>query len=490
MKSRKSMHFVGALRCFVKKEKNMSVQNTRHGYEGISRMLKGKKNIFFIGIGGISMSSLAHISHEQGYKVGGSDRSESALTRMLEGEGIEVFYTHSEENVQGYDLAVYTVAISEENPEYKYAREHGIPTVSRADYLGYIMRGYKNRIGISGAHGKSTCTSMLAHTFIHASMNPTVVSGAVLDEMGGAYRVGGEEHFIFEACEYMDNFLSFYPSISVVLNVEYDHSDYFKNIHQTYASFAAFANLSSQAESGVCIYNRDDEKTCKSVWESSASLVSFGIEGEADYRAQNIAYGEGHASFDVAHAGECVAHISLTVAGKHNIYNALAAFAVADICGADRTLAAEGISSFGGCKRRMEYKGELNGAAVYEDYAHHPTELAASISSARDFSHKRVVAVFQPHTYSRTAELYSDFVRALSMADEVIMADIYSARETNTYGVSSKQMASSIGECALYIGSFDGICAYLKEHINADTVLLIMGAGDICKVSDMLTKCE
>ncbi len=464
----------------------MSVQNTRYGYDGISSMLEGKKNIFFIGIGGISMSSLAHISHEQGYRVGGSDRQQSALTRMLEGEGAEVFYSHSEDNVRGYDLAVYTVAISEENPEYRYAREHGIPTVSRADYLGYIMRGYKRRIGVSGAHGKSTCTSMLAHTFMHAQMDPTVVSGAVLDEMGGAYRIGGEDNFIFEACEYMDNFLSFYPSISVILNVEYDHSDYFSDIEQTYSSFAAFADLADSADDGVCIYNSDDEKACISVCRSNAQCISFGIDTDADYRAENISYGEGHACFDIMHAGERAAHISLTVAGKHNIYNALAAFAVCDVCGADRVLAAEGISSFGGCKRRMEHKGKVCGADMYEDYAHHPTELCASITSAREFSGKRVVAVFQPHTYSRTSELYSDFVRALSLADEVIMADIYSARETNTYGVSSKQLAASIGDRAVYIDSFDGICDYVRAHIGADSVLLIMGAGDICKVSDML----
>ena len=468
----------------------MSVHNTRHGYEGISLMLEGKKNIFFIGIGGISMSSLAHISHEQGYRVGGSDRSESALTRKLSDEGIEIFYSHSEDNIRGYDLAVYTVAISEENPEYKYAKENGIPTVSRADYLGYIMRAYKTRIGVSGAHGKSTCTSMLAHTFMCAKMNPTVVSGAVLDEMGGAYRVGGDEHFIFEACEYMDNFLSFYPSISVILNVEYDHSDYFKDINQTYESFRGFARLSTECEGGVCVYNADDEKTRISVAGSGAHLVSFGIESESDYRAENISYAGGRASFDIICRGECAAHVSLTVVGRHNIYNALAAFAVCDICSADRRLAAEGISSFGGCKRRMEYKGTLNGAEVYEDYAHHPTELSASIKSIRDFSGKRVVAVFQPHTYSRTHELYSDFVSSLSLADEVIMADIYSARETDTYGVSSAQMAHSIGERAVFIDSFEGICKYLRENVKEDSVLLIMGAGDIGKVSEMLVACE
>ncbi len=463
----------------------MSVQNTRYGYEGICRLLEGKKNIFFIGIGGISMSSLAHISHENGYRVGGSDRSESALTKKLSGEGIEIFYSHSEENIRGYDLAVYTVAISEDNPEYRYAKENSIPAVSRADYLGYIMHGYKNRIGISGAHGKSTATSMLAHTFIEAEQNPTVVSGAVLDEMGGAYRVGTDEHFIFEACEYMDNFLSFYPSISVILNVEYDHSDYFSSIKDTYASFAAFAELSGKVD-GVCVYNGDDEKTSISIKDTDCPKISFGIESECDYRAENIVYTGGHASFDIVHGGECVGKIQLTVAGKHNIYNALAAFCVSDLCGIDRERAALGISSFGGCKRRMEYKGTLNGADVYEDYAHHPTELRASINSARDFSGKRVISVFQPHTYSRTHELYSDFAEALSLADEVIMADIYSARETNTYGVSSEAMAAAIGDKAMYIDSFEGICEYLKGHADRECVVLIMGAGDICKVSGML----
>lgn len=466
----------------------MSVQNTRYGANRIANMLDGKRNIFFIGIGGISMSSLAHISHAQGYKVGGSDRSESALTKMLCDEGVEIHYEHVGENLAGYDLAVYTVAISEDNPEYRYAQEHGIALVSRADYLGYIMHEYKNRIGISGAHGKSTCTSMLAHAFMHAEADPTVVSGAVLDEMGGAYRIGGEEHFIFEACEYMDNFLSFYPSIAVILNVEYDHSDYFENIEQTYASFSSYAALTKAAEDGVCIYCADDEKTRRSVSDCAAKLVSFGIEVDADYRAENIVYTGGHADFDITNHGERAVHITLTVPGKHNIYNALAAFAVCDICGLDRKTAGEGISSFGGCKRRMEYKGKVRGASLYEDYAHHPTELKASITSARDFSGKRVISVFQPHTYSRTAELYDDFIASLSESDVVVMADIYSARETNTYGVSSENMARDIGDKAVYIDSFEGICEYVREHADKDSVVLIMGAGDIGKVSAMLVE--
>ena len=466
----------------------MSVQNTRLGAKKIGELLRESKKIFFVGIGGISMSSLAHISHEQGYEIGGSDRSESALTRMLESEGARISYTHDERNVEGYDLLVYTVAISENNPEYCAAQRLGIPVVSRADYLGYIMCKYSSRIGISGAHGKSTCTSMLAHTFIHANADPTVVSGAVLDEMGGAYRVGGEDNFIFEACEYMDNFLSFYPSISVILNVEYDHSDYFPSINETYRSFRSFANLSADCEGGVCIYNADDENTLVSIADTRATLISYGIKTDALYTARNIEYRDGHAHFDIYERGKFASHIDLTVTGEHNIYNALAAFAVCDVCSLDRTLAAEGIGSFCGCKRRMEYKGELLGASLYEDYAHHPTELRASIRSARDFSHKRVLAVFQPHTYSRTSELYDGFVSALSEADEVILADIYSARETNTYGVSSEGLALDIGERATYLDSFDKICDRVRERADKDTVLLVMGAGDISKVSDMLMK--
>ncbi len=464
----------------------MSVQNTRYGAKGIAALIENKKKIFFIGIGGISMSSLAHISHRNGYEVAGSDRSESAILKKLESEGVQIFYSHSAENVLGYDLVVYTVAISEDNPEYVAARENGIPTVSRADYLGYIMNGYKNRIGVSGAHGKSTCTSMLAHTFMYAGEDPTVVSGAVLDEMGGAYRNGCAEHFIFEACEYMDNFLSFCPSIAVVLNVEYDHSDYFADIEQTYASFSRFASLTRESEGGVCIYNADDEKTRKSVLDSGALLVSFGIESDADYTAKNIEYKDGRASFDIASREGVLSRVSLTVVGRHNIYNALAAFVVCELCGVDRVSAASGIGSFGGCKRRMEYKGKLKGAEVYEDYAHHPTELRASITSARDFSKKRVVAVFQPHTYSRTSELYDDFVSALGEADRVIMADIYSAREVNTYGVSSEQMAADIGASATYLSSFAEICEHLRATVGEDEVLLVMGAGDIGKLSGML----
>ena len=463
----------------------MSVKNTRLGAEGISRILSDKKHIFFIGIGGISMSSLAHISHRAGFSVRGSDRSESALTRMLEAEGIAISYSHDKDNVKGADLVVYTVAISEDNPEYTEAKRLGIPTVSRADYLGYIMADYKARIGISGAHGKSTCTSMTAHAFIHAKADPTVVSGAVLDEMGGAYRLGGKESFIFEACEYMDNFLSFYPNVAVILNVEFDHSDYFENIEQTYRSFSSFASIAGDAD-GVCIYNADDEKTRISLCDAKCERIGYGIESECEYQAKNIKYEGGLASFDIYEGGKYSAHTTLSVPGRHNVYNALASFAVCRRCGIDADAAAEGIGSFCGCKRRMELRGEVSGAYVYEDYAHHPTELEASIKAAREMTGRRVISIFQPHTYSRTHELYDGFISALSLSDEVIMADIYSARETDTLGVSSEQMARDIGERAVYLDSFEKITDYVKRRADKDTVVLVMGAGDIGKVAGML----
>ena len=290
----------------------MSVQNTHFGAKKIEEMLDGKKSVFFIGIGGINMSSLAHITRVRGMRVGGSDRTPSALTGRLEEEGIEIFYSHNSDNLAGYEAVVYTVAITNDNPEYVRAQKLGLPLISRADYMGYLMLGYKNRIGISGMHGKSTCTSMCAQTLINANTDPTVLSGAELSCMGGAYRVGNEENFLFEACEYMDSFLDFNPNIAVILNIEMDHVDYFESMEHIKRSFRGFASI---AKDGVCVANIDDENVRDALSGFEGKILWFGVEKDADFTAKNIEKKGGAYAFDVIYGGECVCHLELSVGG-------------------------------------------------------------------------------------------------------------------------------------------------------------------------------
>lgn len=458
----------------------MSVQNTHYGAAEISRILSGIGSIYFIGIGGINMSSLAHISHIRGYRVGGSDQMQTALTDRLSEAGIEIFYSHEAAHIDSYEAVVYTVAIAPDNPEYTAALARGIPCISRADFLGYIMTGYHNRVGVSGMHGKSTCTSMCALSFMHAGGDPTVLSGATLAEMGGAYRIGGEENFIFEACEYMDSFLDFNPNIAVVLNIELDHVDYFKSITQVRRSFSDFAAITGPE--GYAVVNGDDDNVRLAMAGYMGTLVTFGLSPDCDYTAYNIEYISGMASFDVYFRGQYAAHISLSVPGRHNIYNALAAFASAMICGLDPDTVAEGLSHYLGAGRRMEYKGKWQDVDVYDDYAHHPTEIAVTLQGFHDMGFGHVFCIYQPHTYSRTAALWDDFVSALGTADRVLMVDIYAARETDTLGVSSSLLAQAIGDNADYCASFEEVIAILGAEAQPGDAIVVMGAGTVYRI--------
>ena len=463
----------------------MSTPNTHFGAENIEAMLKECKSIYFIGIGGINMSSLAHISHLRGFRVGGSDREKTALTERLADTGIEVFYSHDAKNMESYDAVVYTVAISPENPEYVRAHELGIPCISRADYLGYLMLGYNNRIGVSGMHGKSTCTSMCATVFMAGGADPTVLSGAELDAMGGAYRIGESENFIFEACEYMDSFLDFNPSTAIILNIEMDHVDYFKSMEQIYKSYSDFAAITG--ENGTVIANADDENVARALTGYSGRIITFGVlDGEADYSAINIRYPNGFAEFDVMHAGEFVCHVKLSVTGEHNVYNALAAFAAGHIAGLEPEKIAEGLCAFRGAKRRMEFKGKVNGALVFDDYGHHPTEVASTLEGVAKRGADRVFCVFQPHTFSRTHALMNDFSKSFEAVDGVYIADIYPARETDNLGISGKTLAIRIGNKAEYISGFENIANVLNSELREGDILVVMGAGDIYKVFDYL----
>lgn len=465
----------------------MSIENTHFGAKKIADMLRDAKSVFFIGIGGINMSSLAHISRKRGLKTGGSDRVKTAITEKLEENGIDVFYGHSRDNVKGYDAVVYTVAISSDNAEYVYAKEQGIPCISRADYLGYIMMGYERRVGISGMHGKSSCTSMCAETLIRGGAAPTVLSGAELPIMGGAYTVGGEENFIFEACEYMDSFLDFNPTVAVVLNIEMDHVDYFKSMEQIRTSYANFASITGK--DGYAVYNCDDVEVIKALDKYEGNRITFGIENEnADVKAENISSRMGRYSFDVYVSGAMLCHIDLSVTGYHNIYNALATVAVCRLCGLDAERISEGLSHFCGAARRMEYKGDISGAPVYDDYGHHPTEVKATLLGAKGLVSEggRLFCVFQPHTYSRTHALFDDFAEALSVADRVMVAEIYAARETETLGVSAEKLALRIGDCAEAPGALSKIAKKLCAEVKDGDIAVVMGAGDVYKIFDLL----
>ncbi len=461
----------------------MAVANTHFGAEKIARMLTGKKAVYFLGIGGITMSSLAHITKNAGYKVGGSDRVRSALTDRLEAEGIEIFEGHRAEQLDGYDALVYTVAVREDTPELVRAKSCGIPVFSRADYLGYLMCGYTRRIGISGMHGKSTVTAMTSEIFLAANADPTIICGAELSSICGAYRVGGQENFIFESCEYMDSFLDFYPTIAVVLNIELDHVDYFRDLAQVRRSFRAYIEKTKGC--GCAVLNADDDEVCRMAAGFDGSVLTFGIRRDADVTAKNIETALGTVSFDLCH-GSMKKRVHLAVPGEHNVYDALAAASAALLCGVPSGDIVRGLERFSGARRRMEYKGERAGVRIYDDYAHHPTEIAATLSAARSMTDGRVFCAYQPHTYSRTKGLFDGFVSSLRLADKTVLADIYPARETDTLGMSSALLAEHIGNGALYLDSFEKIAVYLLENAKPGDVILTMGAGDITALSKLL----
>ncbi len=449
--------------------------------KSLSWIMESAKRVHFIGIGGISMSSLAAITKRNGYTVSGSDRTKSALTQRLEDSGVTVTYAHLPQNVEGASLVVYTAAIHPDNPELKEAIDRGIPTCSRADYLGWLMSGYTERIGVAGTHGKSTVTSMLSEIYIAAELDPTVVSGAVLREMGGAYRIGNRDNFIFEACEYCDSFLSFIPTTAVITNIEYDHADYFKDMDQLRASFVSYTKPAERTV--ICA---DDTESVSLSDRFTGQIVTYGLHG-GDYSQRNMKMINGCASFDLTHKGQTVCRISLSVPGEHNALDAICASATAHSLGVDPAAIAKGLSLFGGADRRFQLMGKTQrGALVYNDYAHHPSELRATLSAAKGMG-KRIVSVFQPHTYSRTAGLWDDFTKCFSDSNITVFADIYAAREENIYGVSSEALAKEV-QNGLYLPSFESIAEYIKSNCDENDLVLILGAGDIIKLGAMVVK--
>lgn len=463
----------------------MSIENTHCGADHIGMSLRSCRSVFFIGIGGISMSALARLTLGQGYRVGGSDRGKNALTEDLTSRGVEIFFGHDASHIEGYDAVVYTVAIGSDNPEYLAAKEKGLPLFSRADYLGYVMMHFENRVGISGMHGKSTCTAMCASIFCEAG-DPTVLCGAELPELqNSSCRLGqADDHFIFEACEYMDSFLNFNPTLAVILNVGMDHVDYFHSMEQIRESFLRFARRTGSG--GTVLYNGDDDECVRAMEEFEGNKVTFGLRYDAEFTAQQIRLLDGVSTFDFYRGDRFLCHILLPTCGRHNIYNALAAASAAVLCGIPPEAIVQGLASFHGAKRRMERKGEYNGAAIYDDYGHHPQEIMATLAGARQMGYSRVICAYQPHTYSRTAGLLEEFSNSFGDADKVLLADIYAAREENVYGVSSQLLAECIGQKATYCGSFEAIVNAIRQEARRGDLVIVMGAGDIYKVFELL----
>ena len=448
-------------------------------------------HVHFIGIGGISMSGLAEILLSRKFPVSGSDSHESALTDQLAAQGAVVHYPQMAENItDDIDVVVYTAAIHPDNPEFRAAQEKNLPMLTRAQLLGEIMRNYKEAINVSGTHGKTTTTSMITEILLEAHKDPTVSVGGMLKDIGGNIRVGGQETFVVEACEYKNSFLSFFPTIEVILNVEADHLDFFKDIDDIRHSFKLFAE--KLPEDGLLVINKDIKHSEYFTQALKCRVVTFGHEKDADYTANFISYDKfAHPSYTLFYKGEELAQVELGVTGEHNIYNSLAAVAVARSLDIPMEVILRGLKRFTGTDRRFQKKGSVNGFTIIDDYAHHPQEIAATIEAAKKYPHRKLWIVFQPHTYSRTAALLDDFAGALSQADEIVLADIYAAREKNTIGISSDDLRKHMLEQntnVYYIPKFEDIEDFLLQHVEEGDVLITMGAGDIYKVGDDLLK--
>lgn len=446
-------------------------------------------HIHFIGIGGISMSGLAEILLEEGFTISGSDSKESELTDHLTANGAQIFYGQRASNIiDGIDLVVYTAAIHLDNPEYACAKEKGIPMMTRADLLGQIMTNYKIPIAVSGTHGKTTTTSMASHVLLEGGMDPTISVGGILPAIGGNLRVGNSDTFITEACEYTNSFLSFFPKISIILNMDADHLDFFKDIDDIRHSFRLFAE--KLPADGTLIINSDTPHYEDIIEDLPCRVITYGLEHEADYTAEQITYDEfGHPTFICKYKGNPVGTFSLKVPGIHNVSNALSVIALGYLLALDPDVIQKGLTNFTGTDRRFQFKGEIGGVTIIDDYAHHPTEIKATLTSAKNYPHKTTWCVFQPHTYTRTKALLPDFAEALTLADHVVLADIYAAREKNTLGVSSKDLQRCILELGTpceYFPTFDEIENYLLENCVGGDLLITMGAGDVVQIGEHL----
>ena len=446
-------------------------------------------HIHFIGIGGISMSGLAEILLGEDFKVSGSDSKESPLTDSLTRKGARIFYGQRASNItDDIELVVYTAAIHPDNPEYASAVEKGIPMLTRAQLLGQIMRNYDTPIAVSGTHGKTTTTSMLSHILMAADCDPTISVGGILPSIGGNIRVGHSETFLTEACEYTNSFLSFFPKIGIILNMDADHLDFFKDLADVEHSFRRFAELVPIG--GHVVANMDDQGARDALRGISQPIFWFSYDDPAaQCRAENVVWTDGLPSFDIYIRGSYYAHVSLRVGGKHNVMNALAAASAAYLLGVSGEAVGLGLATFTGAGRRFEYKGSYHGADVYDDYAHHPGELHALLEMAKTLPYKRIICAFQPHTYTRTKALFNDFVKELRVPDVVVLAEIYAAREQNDIGISSMDLSREIPG-SVYCPTLDKVTAALARIACPGDLILTVGAGDIFKAGEKLLKEE
>ncbi|MDY5663998.1 MAG: UDP-N-acetylmuramate--L-alanine ligase [Blautia sp.] len=446
-------------------------------------------HIHFIGIGGISMSGLAEILLGEDFIVSGSDAKESPLTDALEKKGAKIFYGQRASNIgDDVEVVVYTAAIHPDNPEFACAAEKGLPMLTRAQLLGQIMRNYDTPIAVSGTHGKTTTTSMISQILLEADCDPTISVGGILPSIGGNIRVGNSETFVTEACEYTNSFLSFFPRISIILNMDADHLDFFKDIDDIRRSFRRFAEL--LPADGALIINADTPHYEDIIEGLPCRVITYGLEHDAQYQAADITYDKyGHASFTVLKDGKKAGSFYLKVPGIHNVSNALAAIALAHLLGISDDVTARGLGSFTGTERRFQYKGEVAGVTIIDDYAHHPTEIQATLHAAQNYPHKKIWCVFQPHTYTRTKALLPEFAQALTLADHVVLADIYAAREKNTIGISSQDLQREIQELGTpceYFPTFDEIENFLLKSCTQGDLLITMGAGDVVNIGEHL----
>lgn len=437
-----------------------------------------------IGIGGVSMSPLAEVLKGMGLSIHGSDMNESEKTEHLRSLGVEVHIGHSAGNLApDANFVVRTAAVHDENPEIVEARRRGIPVFERAQAWGAIMKKYPNALCIAGTHGKTTTTSMSTHILMAAQRDPTVMIGGTLPLLQASHRVGKGDTIVMESCEYYNSFLSFSPTIAVILNIEADHLDFFKDIEDIKHSFREFA--ARVPENGHIIANMDDANTMDALKPLHREILTFGLTDEADIYAVNIESKGAQTEFDIMYRGELFTHVSLRVPGLHNVKNALAATAAAICLGIDATAVSYGLAGFTGANRRFEFKGKFNGADVYDDYAHHPGELKALLDAVQPLGYKRLIVVFQPHTYSRTRSLFPDFVEQLRRPDLTYLAEIYAAREKNTFGVSSADLAREIPN-AIYLPTFDELEKSLRFTAAPGDIILTVGAGDVYKLGERL----
>ena len=449
-----------------------------------------KLHIHFVGIGGISMSGIARILMERGHRVSGSDRNTSPITEKLKANGADIYEVHSRDHIKDPDLVVYTSAVDQSNPELEAARKKGIETIDRAAMLGLLMREYRYNVAVAGAHGKTTATSMVSLIMENAGLDPTLLIGGELDQIDGNVKVGKSPYLVTEACEYKENFLRFLPYIAVILNIDRDHLDYFRDFEHIRSAFKGFAGL--VPSHGWVVAYQGDPVLMDIAASLSCNVITYGLNGGAQIAAKNMTFDvNGCATFDLYYEGNFIDGIRLAIPGEHNVLNALAAISVSRILEIDIDTVKTTLSAFTGTHRRFEIKGHLNGSMVVDDYAHHPAEIRATLAAAQNFPHNRIWCVFQPHTYTRTKFLLEDFARSFEGADRVIVTDIYAARERDTGEIHSTHLVEAIktnGQNAVYIQGFEDAVRHISEDLQAGDLVLTVGAGDVYKVGEMLLK--